>query len=86
MVFRMLREHRIPMDFCVWEFKGTQSLLFALSKQGADRPRGHAFHSGQDLLRKQEEGSGVMRDTNDQGTLLYSFLLKCYFSVLADHF
>lgn len=60
----------------VWEFKATHSLLLVLSKQGTDSPKGCTFCSNQNWLRMQKKGSGVMRNTNNQGTLLYSFLLK----------
>lgn len=35
-------------------------------------PRGHAFHSNQDLLRMQK--GGVLRNRNDQGALRYPSL------------
>lgn len=51
-VSKMLHKHRIPVDFSVWDFKETQSLLAALRKQDAKRPW---FCSSQNLLKKQKE-------------------------------
>lgn len=55
----------------VWECRDTQRLLLVLSKQGVDCLTGHAFHCNQNFLKMQKEGSGVMRNTNDQGTLFF---------------
>lgn len=39
-------------------------------------PRGYAFHLNQNLLQKeQKEGNGSLRNTSDQRTPSYPFLL-----------
>lgn len=51
--FKMLYEHRIPMDpWCLGQRLSPR--LLVLSKQGAGRPRGHAFYSNQNFFEMQK--------------------------------
>lgn len=69
--FKMLHEHSIQWTPGVWKFRETQCSFLVLSKPGVDSPRGHAFHLNQNFLRLQKESSGILRNTNDQGTLFF---------------
>lgn len=76
------RWHRVSADCDACLFSETQReykvsvLCLQVSKRGADSPeRLHRFHLNQSLLLTQKERNSLLRNTNDQWTLSYPFLL-----------
>lgn len=84
--FTMLQEYTIPMD-PQWHgrVRGLRTSLRAQNKckhvtsinawaEALIPPKGHSITSNQ-TLSTQKEGNGIPRNTNNQGTLSYLFLL-----------
>lgn len=69
-----------PADLEAWCFSKTQSeykaSVTSMTKQVGvlTAPEGQAFCVNRNVLQMQKEVSGVLRNINDQRTLLYSFL------------